>query len=477
MSFPVKLPQFSGENSDTWKSYKANIELAYAVAGVDTTDSPLSLPQKAAHLLHGLTGKAKRFLELHPELRGKSYEEIDRVFSEKFGRPSAKGILDISSIVQKPKETVMEYLTRLKTAAEILHEDSFKPTIQTKDQVASLDPSEAKKLNIFTPDEYQKARNLVEDAFNKFLMPHFINGLRLDLKVVLHNSRPHTLDEAVEIAEEHETYTEQFGGLNMAGISMLQGQTAETQMITDVAEKLQGLNIKSNNDENAPHERYEGRQRPYNKDITCYSCGRTGHIMRECRRNRLQYYREKPKEADPRYRQYPAEHPLQEDPRPSKYDQPGVRFRDDRSETSGSPHMQRGLRNLRPQSAGRDRNSYPRIAGRSPGPVRSLSRDKGRPNKSHNRMEYPLVTYLNPKYAERNDSDDEEPAPRRSILSNKQLRTGEIHHKYGSKGRRRPVRANSASRRSASGNGERRPLGRGLPFPAPLRFMNLMQKH
>jgi hypothetical protein len=260
MSFPVKLPQFSGENGDTWKGYKANIELAYAVAGVDTTDHPLSPPQKAAHLLHGLTGKAKRFLELHPELRRKSYEELDRVFTEKFGRPSAKGILEISSIVQKPKETVMEYLTRLKTAAEILHEDSFRPTIQTKDQVASLDPSEAKKLNIFTPDEYQKARNLVEATFNKFLMPHFINGLRLDLKVVLHNNRPRTLEDAVKIAEDHENYTEQYGGLSMAGISLLQGQLSENQMIADIAEQLQGFNIESNNEETPSDENDDDMQ-------------------------------------------------------------------------------------------------------------------------------------------------------------------------------------------------------------------------
>ena len=78
MAFPVKFPQFHGNADESWKAYKTNIELAYAVSGVDPTGV-----QRAAHLLHGLAGKAKKYLELHPELIGKTYQELD----QNIGRP------------------------------------------------------------------------------------------------------------------------------------------------------------------------------------------------------------------------------------------------------------------------------------------------------------------------------------------------------------------------------------------------------
>lgn len=345
MSFPVKLPTFHGEpgqkhGEENWKAYKNSIELAYMVSRTEK----LTDAQKAAHLLHGLTGKAKRFLELRPELRTMSYAEIDKAFSENFGKANAKSLLDINSIVQKPGETVLEYITRLKTAAGVLQEDSFNPTIATKDQIDVLDPDEAKRLNIFTEEEYSKARNLVNDAFNKFLMPHFIRGLRPDLKIVLLNRRPHMLEEAVHAAEEHEKYVESYGGINAAGISLLQGDMHDHEIIGKIAGQLQEVNLESKND---PREHIiaNDRQRPESYDQktrSCFYCKQFGHLIQNCRKRKLKYYRGHSEEAAPRYQPYPERRACFEEDR-----DPGDfclkwRATNEQMET-GEPYMEDGM--------------------------------------------------------------------------------------------------------------------------------------
>lgn len=282
--FPVKLPTFHGEpgqkgGEENWKAYKNAIELAYIVS--DLNMGKVTDAHRVAHLLMGLTGKAKRFLELHPELRHKSYAEVDRAFTEKFGKASAKHLLNINNIVQRSGESVMEYVTRLKEAAEILQEDSFSPTIATQEQIENMDADEIKRLNVFTQDEYDKARSLVNDVFNKLMMPHFLRGLKKEVRDVVMHSTPTTFEAALKTAEEYEKFSETFGNLSSSGnISLLQAHdTPDSDIIEEVAGHLQGLNTKSNND--VPHNGKDNQpvgNDPYFKteERRCRFCQRPG---------------------------------------------------------------------------------------------------------------------------------------------------------------------------------------------------------
>jgi len=461
-SFPVKLPTFHGEpgqkhGEENWKAYKNAIDLAYIVS--NTKVGELTDAHKVAHLLLGLTGKAKKFLELNPELRNKSYAEVDKAFAEKFGKANAKSLLDINSIVQKPGETVREYITRLKAAAEVLQEDSFNPTIASKDSIESLDPEDAKRLNIFTEEEYSKARNLVTDAFNKFLMPHFIRGLRPELKIVLLNGRPHTLEEAVQAAEEHEKYTEAYGGISTAGISMLQGDVREQGIIGEVAEQLQSLNMKSNEEQRHDKEEDNIRPTPYERETrTCYYCHKQGHLARDCRKRRSQFYRETTADSTSRYQPYPERKVrFEEDRGPGDF----RRRWQEKNEPieTGESHMQRGMRYMRPQSTRSGREQYPGVSGKSRGNYRNVRyNNEGYPQEEVNQMSEESDEEESPPQGKGGFEGSDKPYRKRSPYR----APAEIHHKYG----KRSARGRSKSQEVPK-NGERRPLGRGLRFPAP----------
>jgi hypothetical protein len=116
INISLRLPEFHWDPGkypkESWKSYKFNWELAYKVAGaMRITDE-----QKAAHLLQGLQGKARTFLELNPELKDMPLKEVEKALDLQFGRSRAQGLPDLNSMVQKPNESVSEFAARMKIA-------------------------------------------------------------------------------------------------------------------------------------------------------------------------------------------------------------------------------------------------------------------------------------------------------------------------------------------------------------------------
>jgi len=491
MSFPVKFPQFSGEKADeTWKGYKASIELAYAVSGQTFEE-----PQRAALMLNGLTGKARKYLELHPELLTKTYKEVDQILGERFGKASAKNLLDITSVVQKPGESVLEFVSRLKTAAEVLQEDSFKPTITTQEEIEDMGPEAAKKLNVFTPEEYQKARNLVVDSFHKFLMPHFIRGLKPELRQVVTQGRPETFEAAVQAAEDHEKFMESFGNLSIAGISHVQGHEIKNPMMEEISAQLKELNKQKT--EAPDNDKENNGEVNYVEDRTCFYCKRPGHLKSQCRL-RIQHYRDNQEEIVPRYRPYPGDrrqysnnrrsyyndHPANQDNRPQySHDrrqyggnrrsyqedprEPDHRYRQDRDGQSSpaqrGAHMQPRVRNMRPQGFGGGGEIHPRIAGTVPEPRRVSPR-------VNNYSQLPEIRM----------AEEEEERSHPVVLPQRRAREiplGEINHQYIMRG---PKRFRKSQDGQESKNGERRSLNRGPRLPAPRqprRFVRLTQMH
>ena len=498
--FPVKLPTFHGEpgqkgGEENWKAYKNAIELCYVVS--DT--KPVTDAQRVAHLLVGLTGKAKKFLDLHPELRKKSYAEVDRVFTEKFGKASAKNLLDINKIVQRPGESVLEYVTRLKEAAEILQEDSFSPTIATQEQIENMDEDEIKRLNVFTQDEYNKARSLVNDAFNKLMMPHFLNGLKKEMREVVMQSRPTTFEAALKTAEEYEKYQETFGCINPSGggnISHLHAHDpSEDNIIEEVAEQLQGLNVKENTSgTSGSHDpRKEQDPRYNNMEMRrCHYCQKIGHLKFQCRL-RLSHLRENSGGYTQRYQPYPAEgrrsynnhtpynnqryedetrdysshpsHPsrkrvyledprrsYREDPRPSRNG-----YSSEERSNSRSPRLQPRMRNMRSASTGRGREFDTRITGEA---AREINIDK------------PMSNWPQPRLSRSNrnqqpmEKERRPPRTRSQGVEREQI-VGEINYQYRQKGGQVMRRGQS----QGSKNGERRPVNRGSRIPSPRPYV------
>jgi hypothetical protein len=294
LKIPFRLPEFHGDPDkypeETWAQYKMNMDLAYRVAGIN--EDYLTDEQKAAHLLQGLQGKARKFLEYSPGLHKKKLADIKSALEEKFGRQGYTGLINISSIRQKPDELVIEYLARLRSAAEGLLSSVKNVTVVTEEELDDMmrtDPHLDRTM-IKTEQEYQAKLENFEESREALIQPHFIEGLRDDIKTNVDSKQPQTLAAAVKAAEDYEKYMYQYGRYGKRRIAIANALEQE-DIIDSAAKQLQDLNISSrtgrterrkyNQEETQERQRQDKTERA--AIGTCHFCGKLGHYQRECR--------------------------------------------------------------------------------------------------------------------------------------------------------------------------------------------------
>jgi hypothetical protein len=218
----IKMPEFHGDPmrfpGETWKSYKNKLELAYMGMGKpeNITDK-----QRVAHMLQGLRGKAAKFYELTPNLIEKSSKEVNAILEKKFGKASIKELMAISQLIQKPSETVLEYVARLRAAAAYMNEERRDIRIVSKAELDALD--EAEKRNVWTQEAYDKTVEDQERNTEEFVLLHFVRGLRETLRKEVYPKNCPTLEIAIREAEGYERYAEAFQDLRDIDINTLEG--------------------------------------------------------------------------------------------------------------------------------------------------------------------------------------------------------------------------------------------------------------
>lgn len=219
INIPLRFPEFHGDPMDhpgeSWKQYKFNLELAYKVCGMKKIDDD----QKAAHLLQGLQGKARTFLELNPDLKDKPLKEVEKALETQFGNTRAVGLPDLGAIIQKPSELVSEYATRLKIAAAPMVDEKRDIQIMTENEIREKGINRD-TVKVWTPEEYAKEQAIIKEAADRFILPYFIKGLKPDLKMTVMQKQPETLEKAIRIASENERYIQTYGTISMDEIFM-----------------------------------------------------------------------------------------------------------------------------------------------------------------------------------------------------------------------------------------------------------------
>lgn len=295
INIPLRLPEFHGDpvkySKESWKSYKFNLELAYKVAGaMRITDE-----QKAAHLLQGLQGKARTFLELNPELKDLPLKEVEKALDLQFGRSRAQGLPDLNSIVQKPNESVSEFAARMKLATMPMSEDRRSLQIMTEQEIKDKEIDRT-VVQVWTPEEYAREQRIIKESADRFVLPYFIKGLTLELRRAVTARRPESLEDAIKIATEHERYDQMYGNSYSAEVNMVEAQVAPKPKVrhdSEVVVKKAAQHLRNMNKDpaqisvshrNRSTQESQPQTRVAARTTTgdCHYCGQPGHFIRQC---------------------------------------------------------------------------------------------------------------------------------------------------------------------------------------------------
>ena len=168
------IPQFSG--TDTGVSVKDFVRAVQAAGKLtNCNDNQLAEIAKLK-----FTTLANDFLEAHPDLENATWTQLSKELLTRFGDnedPQEKRYA-LKDCVQKPSESVRDYLTRLR---QLGHK-----TIKQTDDLT----------------EKRIRTEIMEDE----LLSQFLRGLKLDLQHPTYSSRPKTLNQAADFAAREEKF-------------------------------------------------------------------------------------------------------------------------------------------------------------------------------------------------------------------------------------------------------------------------------
>jgi hypothetical protein len=239
VKLPLRLPEFHGDPAEfpeeSWAQYEMNLDLAYKVAGIKPEED-LTEEQRAAHLLQGLQGKARKVLEYNPHLHTKTLSEIKTALQNKFGRHGYSGLINIGTIMQKPGEMVIEYLARLRVATEGMMDDIRNVTVM--DPAEAGDNPDSDPNNTMSEAEYKNELTIYEKARDVVVLAHFRNGLRPEIKAGIASIKPRILAAAVRAAEEYEAY---LGLYDNDAVKRIYFAAADHNIVDGVSDRVKNM--------------------------------------------------------------------------------------------------------------------------------------------------------------------------------------------------------------------------------------------
>lgn len=212
-TWSVKLPDFHGDSSklphESWEDYETSLQLTYDASGIANIDDVV----RRAHVLTGLQGRAKQVLRLNPQWKNLPYLELLQQLRKKFGKPSWRNLEEIGKVIQKPRESVLEFLARLRESARATETLEEYPVV-TKQEAKTI-VGENSDLEAIKKAKLEKEQQMYSRIIDRFIFKYFVKGLRPDIRASVATSNPKNLSDAIEKAEDYEKYADMFDDSNI----------------------------------------------------------------------------------------------------------------------------------------------------------------------------------------------------------------------------------------------------------------------
>ena len=223
----MKLREYSGNTS--WRNYQAYYERVAAINGWNK-DAMLDF------LLINLTGVAQSFVDVLPEHKRSTYDQLCVAFDQCFGAERFTSIHKAKLLSRTRKEG---------EPLAVLGED----------------------IRCLTQLSYpQFSRDVIEEL----AVERFLDVLEeADMRITIHQHSPATLEDAIEHGIQLEVLRmadEKKHGRSRARAVKEEEESETEHMVRDLRARLEEMDIA------------KGRHQ-----ITCYNCGKKGHIARKCR--------------------------------------------------------------------------------------------------------------------------------------------------------------------------------------------------
>jgi hypothetical protein len=191
----------------SFEEFLTNFEVASSA--VQMTDE-----EKKATFFSHFDGKGLTYLYQNPELRRKTFDEAVDILTKHFVRAKTFNPAKIAGMMQQPHESVYEFLRRMK---EIVY-----PLTEVKVNTDAMTPDELAILRI------QKETRIAQAQ--EFIKPHFINGIRKELRPQLPSIYNKNLKDMVKELSRWESFQREHPNPDIRNsyVAMIGGEEEET---------------------------------------------------------------------------------------------------------------------------------------------------------------------------------------------------------------------------------------------------------
>lgn len=273
----TKIPRYSGVDSQlTWEAFMLHIKL-------HTQNVQMSEADIKQLLITSLDGAAFQYINANPELLELSYGQLIEKLEKQFSVQKKEVLVKLFAVNQEPKESVRDFVSRLKIAAKpLLRSEPPKIRVMTyKDtRRETLIPNPFYEMELM---RYTEAKENMQEM----LLFHLLRGIRRVIRATMPAVDYVSFDQAeaaalaAERTIEETGFTVQLNHLTLVDQEGIPGEVSNFMnagQLKDLPNRSEGARPKSPGRAKSGNQN-KGRD---SSKVKCWDCGEEGHVRSKC---------------------------------------------------------------------------------------------------------------------------------------------------------------------------------------------------